>query len=309
MAGSLIAQKNFYVVPGASGNATSWQKAGDLSAVLLAAQPGDHIHLSEGTYLPTTSTDRSISFVVPSGVKLSGGYRLTGGTAERDVLRYRSILSGAIGDPGADDNTYHVVRITRANNATVLNGLTISHGNANVEGVAEHGGGLLNDGSNGSSLPVFHQVTFAHNNAREGGALYNNGRGGDASPTLVNCTFRNNTADLDGGAVFNNGGDGGVAAPEFTGCKFIDNLASYGAAIFIGKGNTSCNFKIKDCEFRDNNALLWGGAVYAIGAGADCRLELARCRFANNYPTNINKMRSLTQDIEGERVVLADVGK
>ena len=272
-------------------------------------QAGDFVHLAEGTYLPTSTTDRSISFDIPSGVTVLGGYRISGAEATRDALNHRTILSGAIGGPEVDDNSYHVVRLQNATGTTVLDGLTISHGNANVEGVAEYGGGLLNDGANGSSLPTLHQVTFSHNNAREGGALYNDGRGGDASPVLVNCVFQSNTADLDGGAVFNNGANGGMAAPEFRGCKFIDNLASYGAAIFIGKGNTGCNFKINDCVFRDNNALLWGGALYTLGADDDCRLELARCRFANNYPTNINRMRSSKQDIEGERFVLANVGR
>src|SRR6188768_4163455 len=60
---------------GAVHNGTSWASAFvDLQHALAAAASGDEIHVADGTYKPTSTTDRTISFQLKNGVSLIGGY-------------------------------------------------------------------------------------------------------------------------------------------------------------------------------------------------------------------------------------------
>ena len=307
---TVSAQEEFYLHPQGNGNGHSWKSASsDLQKILSRTESGDVVHLAAGTYVPTTTGDRTASFSIPEGVTLIGGYASQNPTIPQPEV-HTTILSGEIGAPGADDNSYTVVLLRGSSEKTILSSLTIAHGNANAEsGAPEHqrGGGIFVDGSESPARPTLDRIVFLSNNASEGGALYNYGRSGEASPALVNCTFQNNSADLDGGAVYNDGALNGKAAPSFIGCSFSKNLAAFGAAIFVGKGNAGTEFVVQNCAFRNNDALLWGGAIHSLSAADDCRLRLSQCRFSNNYPTNINKMNTTKQNIEGERVLIQNV--
>src|SRR5262245_18788958 len=84
--------------PGPTHNGTSWAFAfTSLQTALGAASNGDEIWVANGTYKPTTGTDRTISFIVPAGVKLFGGFSVVGVNesllSQRDVLANRTILS------------------------------------------------------------------------------------------------------------------------------------------------------------------------------------------------------------------------
>ena len=309
---TVSAQQEFYLHPQGSGNGHSWKSASsDLVKILRRAQHGDILHLAAGTFTPTPTGDRTASFVIPDGVTLIGGYDAQQPTTSQPEFN-RTILSGEIGAPGADDNSYTVVLLRGTSEQTTLSGLVIAHGNADAEGgKPEHqrGGGIFIDGRDVKANPTLDRITFLNNNANEGGALYNYGRSGEASPALVNCVFQNNSADLDGGAVYNDGAFNGKAAPTFIGCSFSKNLAAFGAAIFVGKGNAGAEFTVKNCAFRNNDALLWGGAIHSLSAADDCRLRLSQCKFSNNYPTNINKMNTTKQNIEGERVLIQNVSR
>src|SRR5262245_7646513 len=84
--------------PGLIHNGTSWSQAYlSLQTALGAAVSGDEIWVANGTYLPTATTDRTISFVVPNGVKLFGGFAGAGvnesSLAQRDIVANKTILS------------------------------------------------------------------------------------------------------------------------------------------------------------------------------------------------------------------------
>ena len=83
----------------------------------LAGAPGNgatEFWVAAGTYNPTDGTDRSVSFVLKTGVALYGGF---GGTetarTQRNAAGNVTTLSGNIGDPASGaDNSYHVVTAT-----------------------------------------------------------------------------------------------------------------------------------------------------------------------------------------------------
>ena len=68
----------WYVNASATGsnNGTSWANAyTDLqSALVNKAQSGDQVWVEQGTYKPTSGTDRTASFNIPDGVAVYGGF-------------------------------------------------------------------------------------------------------------------------------------------------------------------------------------------------------------------------------------------
>jgi hypothetical protein len=65
----------------------SWDTAyADLQPVLTAAVSGTTIKVADGTYKPTSGTDRTISFVLKSGVGLYGGFAGFGAAPDMQTL-------------------------------------------------------------------------------------------------------------------------------------------------------------------------------------------------------------------------------
>ena len=178
-----------YVDADATGNnnGTSWTDAyTSLQDALNAASSSKEIWVAEGTYKPTVTTDRTISFQLKSGVAVYGGFDGTeANREERDWITNVTALSGDIGASGnSGDNSYHVV--TGVNYA-VLDGFTITSGNANGTDSNSLGGGMYNI----SSSPLVANCIFDSNSsAWDGGGMYNS----ISSPTVINCTFIENIA-------------------------------------------------------------------------------------------------------------------
>ena len=175
------------------GNGTSWANAyTSLQSALSTATAPQEIRVAQGTYTPTTGTDRTVSFVLRNGVSIVGGYAGYGAPDPdaRDVALYASILSGNIGTVGdTSDNSYHVVVGSGTDATAVLDGFTITAGNAD--------GDVLNDAAAGCTtarqpdpdqLHVHRQL--GRRVRRLGGGMYNE----SSSPTLTNCTFTANSA-------------------------------------------------------------------------------------------------------------------
>ncbi len=248
-----------YVRAGAGGsnNGTSWTDAyTSLQDALAAAQSGDKIWVAGGTYKPTTGTDRTATFTLKNNVEIYGGFAGTETSfSQRNVSTNVTTLSGDIGTVNnTADNVYHVVTSNSPANTAVLDGFTISGGNANGTGTNQNiGGGIYIPDSN----PILRNLIIENNNASSGGGgLYN---GGNANYLLTNSIFRNNTA-ASGGAIFN-----GSSSPTLTDVTFTNNAAtSQGGAIFNSGGTPIFN----NTTFSNHTAASSGGAIYNASSNA-----------------------------------------
>ena len=124
-----------YVKPNAQGDGTSWENAtGNLQKALQSATEGTQVWVAAGTYTPTMGTDRTVSFELPSGVAIYGGFQGTETSLDqRNIEQNPTILSGEIGQPGPVDNSYNVVFISNSDENTIIDGFVITGGNANAE--------------------------------------------------------------------------------------------------------------------------------------------------------------------------------
>ena len=287
-----LSAKVIYVKSGSWGDGSSWPMAlGDLQQALQIASEGDEIWVARGVYLPTQNNDRQAAFIVPSGVKLLGGFAGNeNDSASRDFALNRTILSGEIGSPYTDgDNSYTIVVFWNAGPSTVIDGFEISGGNANNPVNAVHpsnsGGAIFNDGARGASSPTVSNCQFKHNRAYYGGAIYNNALEGDCSMTrILNCEFLENNAILEGGAVFNQGSNYGRCNLTIKNCNFESNQASYGAGIFNTAANHGqTNPLIEKCMFSGNGATIRASAIYNVSEpDGECAPIIAECSFDNN---------------------------
>ncbi len=278
----------------------SWATAyTTLADALAAARSGDEIWVAQGTYYPTTDTDRDASFNLVEGVTLYGGFAGTeSGLDERDHEANETILSGDIGISNDNsDNAYHVV--VGSDDATI-DGFTIQDGNANlpndgsgclVETSASDaeilrivtdiksisGGGMLNV----HAATVIRNCTFRNNSAGKGGAVYNMVTkswepGGETvigeSPYFENCVFEGNSAGGRGGAVNSDF----FTTPTYVNCQFLNNHCdSKGGAVYSDMG---CPSYFINVLFAENTAER-GSAVVADGSSSH---RMVYCTFVNN---------------------------
>jgi hypothetical protein len=266
-----------YVMPDASGSCTAWADACDLQTALSAARPGDEVWAASGVYYPGPPGVRSASFQLNNGVAIYGGF--AGWETQRRQRNWSentTILSGDIDRNGMLDsgNAYHVVAAIEVDATAVLDGFTITGGNANGDdpyntfggGVVIissqptlnnlsifsnrsviRGGGLYAD----ASSPVITNVSFSLNSSIYlGGGMYIR----NSLPSLTNSSFSGNTAVYQGGGVFS---DGSILT--LTNAIFSANEADYGG----GMANLYNSSPIlTNVTFHENYARMRGGGMY-----------------------------------------------
>ncbi|UCE61526.1 MAG: right-handed parallel beta-helix repeat-containing protein [Phycisphaerales bacterium] len=231
-AGSARAQSTLYVDGDASGpshDGTSWCTAFlYLQDALSAAVEGDEIRVADGVYTPDRGADyftrdREAAFGLLTGMAVRGGYAGCGAAEpdHRDLAAHESILSGDLrGDDEGFlnnyDNSYHVLNGSDTEETAILDGFTISGGNANGGPIEEHKGGGLYIIHAGD--PTLINCTFVGNSANyHGGGMYSY----DGSrPLLINCAFIGNYCDYDGGGMYN-----WTSRPTLVNCMFTGNVA------------------------------------------------------------------------------------
>jgi hypothetical protein len=238
--------------PGPLHDGASWETAfPGLQAGLAAAQAGAAIWVAQGSYTPGAAGSRLATFRLKNGVQIYGGFAgaetvLSG----RDWAAHPTILSGDLDRNGLLDggNAYHVVAPSGVDASAILDGFTITGGNANV-GTSSlgWGGGMYNFESN----PSLTNVTFSGNTAKDGGGMFNY----TSSPSLTDVTFSDNTASY-GGGMYNNIS----SSPSLKNVAFSGNTASYGGG---GMFNYTSSPSLTDVTFSGNTTTSGpGGGMY-----------------------------------------------
>jgi len=268
--------------PGPMRDGTSWVNAyTDLQQALAVAVTGDRILVADGTYTPTATADRKISFQLKTGVSVFGGYAGHGAANPdaRDVKVYQTILSGNIGEiNNRHDNSYHVVRASSVY-STVLDGVTITGGEANDLNYEDssYGAGMYIS----YSSPTLTNCTFSGNSADfNGGGIW---IGSYSSPNLTNCAFSANAADQ-GGGMYNRGMYNETSSTSLTNCTFNDNSAGDGAGMYTSYSSPI----LTNCVFSRNSAI-GDGWISSAGGGIyndEGSPILTNCRFSGNSATN-----------------------
>jgi len=223
-----------YVDINASGlnNGSSFANAfTDLQSALAIANEGDQVFVAEGTYTPTNSADRDISFVIPSGVGVFGGFSGTETElSQRNLNENITILSGNIGNNTAGDNSHHVVDISNTSDSTFLNGFTITGGRADQ---ANNGGTNREDGAGifgNNANALLSNLVITNNSALDdGGGLFLSGSSNAGVNSII---FLNNSASDEGGAIYASGNNNRV---PISNNLFVNNQSTGGGAIHAGQ--------------------------------------------------------------------------
>jgi parallel beta-helix repeat protein len=270
-----------------------------LQDALTVAWNGDEIWVSEGIYKPDegvgiTPGDRTATFQLKNGITIKGSYAGFGepDPNARDIELYETILSGdLLGNDGPDfanngENSYHVVTGSGTNATAVLDGFTITAGNANQDYPSPYrlGGGMYNY----TGSPTLTNSKFRGNSGHAGGGMFNK----DSSPTLLNCTFSGNSTSR---VVFNENGAGmhnDNSHPKLTNCTFDRNSATdHGGGMFNTRNSEPM---LVNCRFSDNRAVTQDGGGMMNGHGS--RPTLINCIFSGNSAKDGGGMRNWSAD-------------
>ena len=286
-----------YVDETKSGDGSSWANAYPNLADPLryAAKEAGHgiteIWVAAGTYCPlhnaadvNSGNSRDQAFVLVEGIKIYGGFvpaQIPVGTSlpafGTPGRNGKTILSGDLaGDdiPGdlitnRSDNAHHVVIGVNISNATLLDGLTITGGNADgVSGSitvngnsigSSYGGGMRN---NNNSSPVLNHVTISGNTAGNnvssggGGGMYNR----NSSPMLNYVTISNNMAV--GSAVAGGGMENDNSSPTLNHVTISGNIGQEGGGMF----NLQSSPVFNHVTVSGNTAIISAGGMYNLSS-------------------------------------------
>jgi fibronectin-binding autotransporter adhesin len=275
-----------YVVKGADGNGASWSSPiGELALALKQAKilnddiPGrvKEIWVAKGTYTPVYRADniyrknpvsRVNSFVLIDDIKMYGHFAgsetnlsqrdlsdpenetiLTGDLNNNDTYATTGQLSG-----NYDDNAWHVV-ISSGNSSPILDGFTVTGGNANSHPnyslITVNGEGDIS-GYKGSGIyinhsqPILSNIIFKGNRDTDGGTVCNI----ESASLFYNMLIRANTSSSSN-SFYQKGAQG---SPVLTNVTISKNISSYGNVTgYINDGGT---MTIKNC-------ILWGNSGYS----------------------------------------------
>ena len=290
-------------------NGSSWQNAyNHLRDAITASSSGDEIRVAQGLYRPdrgsgVTLGDRGATFRLVDNVTLSGGYAGYGEPFPdaRNIAVYETVLSGDLAGNDAQtidvcnllsaasrsENCYNVVTGTDCNETTVVDGFTITGGNANGSRDRDKYGGGVHDGNltlknccivgnsafYGGGVGCYGggmilESIVSGNCARSGGGIYN-------VLKVVGSTISGNCA-----IQYSGGGMSILSeAATVTDSRIDDNRASQnGGGLYI----VSCNPMLTRCSLAGNSANVNGGGIYVDGGTSGGNPNFHQCSIVGN---------------------------
>jgi len=291
-------RKTIYVDRDASGaeDGSNWADAFRyLQDALRVATGRDRILVAEGVYKPDQGIyqppcERTATFQLISGVTVQGGYAGFGqpDPNARDIELYETILSGDLrgndaqpedfewqhifdftSDPNRAENSYSVVTGSGTDSTAVLDGFTITGGNANG--------------------PILGRCPDIDYRLAAGAGMYN----ACGSPTVLNCTFRRNTTRSQYGCS----GSGcpaeadaqALAAAGGFYCSCASFTTYLPATCGAGMFNCSGSPTLHNCRFEEN--ISFGADGFSAGGGMfnlDSNPALTNCTFSRNMVTGFD---------------------
>jgi hypothetical protein len=227
-----------------SGDGSTWAKAfTDLNLAITTASSGCEVWVAQGVYTPGTSPDASFS--MKNNVAIYGGFNGTETErAQRDWKKNITTLSGGM-------IVHHVVNNLNITRFAVLDGFTITNGNATGTGADGRGGGMYNY----ESSPTLTNLTISVNTAATGGGMFNY----NGSPMLTNVIFSGNIAGY-GGGMYNT-----WMSPTLTNVTFSGNTAGNQGG---GLMNDYSNPTLTNVTLSGNSAGEIGGGIYFYQSSA-----------------------------------------
>ncbi len=260
-----------------SNDGSSWANAyTNLQEALAAASSGDEIRVGQGTYRPhegvlyAPELEREQTFQLVNGVTVKGGYAGFGepDPNARNVDEYETIVSGDLdGNDGPDfanngENSYHVVTSSGTDGTTVLDGFTITGGNANGSDSNTNGGGINGSGT----LATIKNCTITGNSSgRRAAGLF------DCDGSIINCTVSGNNCT--GDAITEGAGLHSCDGPIID-CLISNNTS--GSSFGLGGGFYNCHGDIINCTIINNTAVGKGGGLY------NCDGDITNCTITGN---------------------------
>ncbi len=249
----------------------------------------DQIWVAEGVYKPGSSGAITATFQLQSGLSVYGGFAGNeNDLAERDWTTNVTVLSGDVDANDTTDangvvtattqmvgsNSYNVVTAGGTDSTALLDGFTISAGQADDGYLCPQacGGGMYVSGGS----PTISHIIFSGNKATYGGGIYTE----DGSATMSHVTFLGNSASEEGGGMYNSDhsspvvdsvvfsansavtGGGGMAnnknsGPTLTNVAFDANSAAFGGGM---ENYESSNPTLTNVRFSDNRGDYGAGA-------------------------------------------------
>ena len=255
-------------------NGSTWPNAfNNLQDAIAVALCGDKIYVAAGTYKPDqgqgiTSGDRNARFELTTCLKIYGGFPSGGGKwNSRNPHLHKTILSGdlagndnislatqdLLSDATRSENSFTVILVNSGSVELVIDGFTITAGNANNNASSSYTqtGGAMDIYS---SNPNITNCLFIANSAtNSGGAIYNT----KGNPILAGCIFTGNYAGYAGGAIANTGTNSLDIAPELLHCTFVSNQAASGGVMYT----RWCNPIFSGCILWNNSASQRGNQI------------------------------------------------
>ncbi len=238
-----------------AGDGLSWATGfTTLQSALLTAEDGDEIWVASGTYTP--GNQRIGTFLINKSLSVFGGF--AGDETllnQRNLAANPTIVSGEIGTPDLEDNTYNLFSIDTDGEVTI-DGFIIERGFAD--------GGVGPQRERGAAVKATQADGF----------------------TLRNCLIRNNTSENLGGGVFISNNLTSFVLIES--CIFEENSTTFGGAIALYT-NTATAYTMNRCTFHKNFSRYEGGAIVmnyfpssASTVGGSNALQIVNSSFSEN---------------------------
>jgi hypothetical protein len=213
----------------------------------------------------------TITFAVTGTIGLTGG----------ELMIDKSVT---INGPGSDNVTVdgnHATRVFHVSGSVTvtISDLTIANG------VGDNGGGVYNDGGNGSATLTIIDSTITGNGVgggqAAGGGIYNNDQFGSATLTIINSTISGNSAI---GQFELAGAGGGIAGGGTILNSTIagNHAALHGGGISGGGTITNCTIRNNSAGGGQNNRPGTGGGIDGGGTITNCTIS-GNSVFGNSF--------------------------